>query len=469
MIKYLKTVKEYGALTMCKMIHGAESIDKSFSDFVRDMEHCAYMMDSALNGMKGKHIGIIAASDYRYYVLLGAVIFGRGVAVPINNLERKENISFAIEKAELNMLIVEDTVGEYDTGKAIVKSKDAFFSGEGERKSLADFEDSEKDELALIIFTSGTTSLSKGVMLSVDNLFHDRKDILPKAYLDKKENPIGAKGYTNFPFYHVGGILLLLSWPLNGVTLCLSTDAKNILNDMENNTIDIGAIIPSTFKLWSTSIKKGRMDRLGYVRHVMSGGAALDPELIKVFTDNGISVGQFYGQTEVGGSVTVNYDMINHADSVGKAADGAEVFIKNGEICIKYWGNMTGYYKNPEETEKTLRDGVIYSGDLGRIDDEGYVYITGRKNNLIILSGGENVSPEEIEAKLYENEDVKECKVYAKDDRIVAQIYAPGIEAEKVRDYVDEVNSEMPIYKRIYSVEISEREIEKTASGKIKR
>lgn len=469
MIKYLETIRSYGDKDMCKVINGAEASCKSYADFCNDMERYAYKIDMEMGGIKGKHVGIIASASYEYFVLLGAIIFGRAVAIPLNNLESIDNISHAIDNAEINLLIVDCNAEKYVRENLPVMHMETFFEEEEGRLLLEDFRDIEKDELALILFTSGTTSVSKGVMQSVDNLFHARKDILPKSYLEKKENPVGALAYTNFPFYHVGGILLFLSWPLNGVTMCLSKDPRNILSDLENNSIDIGAIIPSTFKLWSTCIRKDRMDRLGHVRHVMSGGAALDAELVKLFINKGISVGQFYGQTEVGGSVTVNYDMVNHADSVGQPSDGAEVFIEDGEICVRYWGNMTGYYNNAEETKKSLRNGVIYTGDLGYIDKDGYVYITGRKNNLIILSGGQNVSPEEIEAKIYENEAIRECRVYAKGDRIAAQVYAPDIKEEEIRNYIDELNAKLSIYKRIYSLEIMDTEIEKTASGKIKR
>ncbi len=161
--------------------------------------------------------------------------------------------------------------------------------------------------------------------------------------------------------------------------------------------------------------------------------------------------------------------MENHIDSIGKAIDGAEIICVDGEICVKSWSNMIGYYNNPDETKKCLKDGVIYTGHLGYIDEDGYVYLTGRKKNLIILSGGENVSPEEIESKIYENHLVKECKAFEKNDRIAIEIYANNQDEPNIREYISNLNQTQPAYKKIYFVEFRDTEFDKTASGKIKR
>ena len=130
---------------------------------------------------------------------------------------------------------------------------------------------------------------------------------------------------------------------------------------------------------------------------------------------------------------------------------------------------MSGYYNNQEETKKCLKDGVIHTGDLGYIDEDGYVYITGRKKNLIILSSGENVSPEELEKMLYHCDSIVECKVYESIDKIVAGVFAPEEFHEDIREYVSDMNKKLPLYKRIHKIEFTSQEFEKTASGKIKR
>ncbi len=161
--------------------------------------------------------------------------------------------------------------------------------------------------------------------------------------------------------------------------------------------------------------------------------------------------------------------MVNHISSVGSPYDDADVRIVDDEIVIRHWGNMLGYYENEEETQKIIRDGVIYTGDLGYMDEDGYLYITGRKKNLIILSSGENVSPEELERLLYECKAVKECRAYEKNDRIAVAIYAEEASHESIREFIAELNKTLPIYKRIYGIDFQTEELEKTASGKIKR
>ena len=130
---------------------------------------------------------------------------------------------------------------------------------------------------------------------------------------------------------------------------------------------------------------------------------------------------------------------------------------------------MLGYYKNDEETNKILIDGYIHTGDLGYLDDDGYLFITGRKKNLIILSGGENVSPEELENYLYKNIKVLECKAYEKGDRIHVEIFAEESDQAEIKAYVAELNKHLPLYKRIYGIDFISNEYSKTSIGKIKR
>ena len=468
MFKVLEILKSYSGIYMFKTFDKDNVDCKSYEDYINDVEKCAWQLEKLCGTIEDKHIGIIGKSGYEYLVLLAAIIFSRGVAVPLNENETEENLGFAIKNAEIDILIA-SSEKEYRYEGITVFSYETVFDQDSDRLTLKDFDDEESERLALILFTSGTTSLSKGVALSVGNLFYDQLLALPKICFDDPSKALGMMTYSNFPFYHLAGIVIWLSAAENGGTLCYSKDARNILKDLECNRIDCAVVTPAVLKLWVNCIKHDRMGRLGFVKHIISGGAIIEPELVRFFTANGITVAQYYGQTETGGVVTCNYETETNPESIGKAIKGADISIRDGEICVRYWGNMQGYYNNPDETAKYLKDGVIYTGDLGYIDDNGYVYITGRKKNLIILSGGENESPEEIEAKLYGCNEIKECRVYEKNDRIIADIFAPGIEKNDIKSYVDSMNKNMPIYKRISKFNLCENELEKTSIGKIKR
>ncbi|SEA76937.1 long-chain acyl-CoA synthetase [Pseudobutyrivibrio sp. ACV-2] len=472
MLQYLKLLENHNDVTAVKMLDGSNVDNWTYSDYLRDIRRCAYQLEEKLGRIEGKHICLLADSDYRYIVLLSAIIFSRAVAVPLNNYENSENLKFAVKKADGDLVICSEQAEKkaFRDLPIIIEEQlfDDIFDSVAE-KELHDFVDDEGEKLSLILFTSGTTSFSKGVALSAMSLFGSIRTLLPFEYVNNAGNEVNLKAYTNFPLYHIGGLSFWLSWTSYGCTMCMSKDVKHILADLENITVDYATITPAMMKMWANFIKRGQKKRIGNPKHIGSGGASIDPHIVKLFKENDITVCQFYGMTESGNASAINYDMGKHVDSIGKAVDGTEIFCIDGEICVKSQSNMLGYYNNPKETKACLNDGVIYTGDLGYIDEDGYVYLTGRKKNLIILSGGENVSPEEIESKVYENPLVKECKVFEKKDRIAIEVYANNQDEQNIREYISNLNQTQPAYRKIYFIEFRETEFEKTASGKIKR
>jgi long-chain acyl-CoA synthetase len=226
----------------------------------------------------------------------------------------------------------------------------------------------------------------------------------------------------------------------------------------------------------------------------IAGGAAINPDVIRDYEALGIPMIQGYGMTECSPIIAVNKDYYSKADSVGQPIPGTEVKIIDqdedgiGEIICKSDSVMIGYFDNPEATADVLKDGWLYTGDYGRFDKEGFLYICGRKKNVIVTKNGKNIFPEEIEALMLENPYIEEVLVYGindkKNDDIVvkAEIYPNYTIIEEkfgsvtedglhdiIKDAVEDVNDKMPTYKRVKRFELRGEEFEKTTTRKIKR
>ncbi|WP_022760649.1 class I adenylate-forming enzyme family protein [Butyrivibrio sp. AD3002] len=468
MVNFIGLCKQYSDRCAFKLLNGDDSRYISYLDFYKDMGICAAALEKSIGKMPEKRVGLYLDTSYEYLVILGALLFCRTVVVPLNKRESVENICYEIEKADITDLIVEDeNASEFShLGVNIVKKAELLSDKTG-YVELTDFSDTEQDHTSLLIFTSGTTGKPKGVMLTAGNIFK-----YPKTMFDSNspfDSCDGLKVYTNFPFYHIGGILGWITNIENGCTTYLSVNPANILMDLENEQIDSAVVTPAALKLWKKTIKRGHIERLGHAKLVVTAGAPVDFDTVEVFLQNGISFGQFYGMSETCGNISFNFDCKNHLRSVGRADAMVDVMIIDDEICVRSPGVMQGYYKDEEETKNSLIDGVLHTGDLGYIDEDGYIYITGRKKNLIILSGGENVSPEELEQLVYACSFVKECKVFDKNDRICIEIFCDEANREDIKEYISELNKKLPIYKRIYGIDFRNQEFEKTSSGKIKR
>lgn len=290
----------------------------------------------------------------------------------------------------------------------------------------------EPDQLCTIMFTSGTTGKSKGVMLTHRNLAENA------TCLDMKIPP-RTTILSVLPIHHA---------------YCLSMD---ILKG-----ISLGSIICINDSL----LRVAKNIRL------------FQPDMIDLFESYGITILQGYGMTECAPVISTNVSWDIRKNSVGKLLPNCEAKVVDKELWVRGSSVMQGYYHMPEETKETLVDGWLRTGDLGYVDEDGFVYLTGRKKNLIITKNGENVSPEELENKIGEARLVQENLVREKEGVIEAEIF-PDLDyvkkkriknvEEELQKVIDAYNQEAPAYKRVYKLKVREREFEKTPSKKIKR
>ena len=387
----------------------------------------------------------------------------------------------------------------------------------------------DRSKMSALIFTSGTTGTSKGVMLSEDNVL---------TALNAATNMIDLKSdnvlLSVLPMHHTyettAGQLTAIRL---GVTICINNSLKYVMRNMKLFKPTAMVVVP----LYVTTIRKKISDEIrnrkkekvvsvgvkatkalrkvgldargvvfsevlsalgGRLKTIICGGAATNPDDIKWFEDIGINVYQGYGITECAPLVAVNPLVNVHYDSVGLPILGSRVKIISdesgsevdlpvgeiGEICVKGGHVMLGYYNNEEATAAAFtEEGYFKTGDFGYMDEDGYLYITGRKKNIIILDNGKNVYPEEIEEYLERIEVIKECVVIGRENAngevvITALIYPDydmfkGCEEseiiDKMRNEVAKVNKLLPTFKQIRNIELKKTEFEKTTTKKIIR
>ena len=377
------------------------------------------------------------------------------------------------------------------------------------------------NKLASIVFTSGTTGKGKGVMLSQANIGLDMT-------LGMYNFDITRKTLHVLPPHHTFGSTVNYVGHLSqGCEVYISSGIKHVSDEIKEQQPTHLILVPALLevmnrKIWATARKDGKEGLLkamikvsnflrkfgvdvrrklfasvlsafgGKLELIICGGAKLDEEIIRNFDALGITILNGYGITECAPLISANRNKYQKPGSVGTPILACRVKIDNpdengeGEICVKGPNVMLGYYNNPEATAEVFdKDGFFHTGDYGKLDEEGWIYITGRKKNLIILSNGKNVYPEEIEADLQKVEGVSEVVVYAGESRvqkdkitIVAEIFPDadllahmGVNnaQEYFENQVKALNAKMPPYKAVKCVKLRDTEFQKNTSRKITR
>lgn len=474
-----------------------EIVDKSYLDVDRDSMAVSRMVEAL--GMKGKHIAIIGTTSYPWIVSYFGIVGSGSVAVPIDAQLPAGAIYELLNRADVEMLIFDELRGDVASGLGEncpgVKHTVSMQAPEtlGQIQSLARLMEANQgsyeteltgDMLATILFTSGTTGKSKGVMLSHRNLVDNA------VCLDMRI-PAGTVSMTLLPINHVYCLTMDIIKGLHiGLIICINDSIMHVQKNMKLFKPEIVLLVPlviesiyGKLKDAGSLIPKKMVAKAafgGNLKTICSGGAYLDPDYVDRFKEYGITILQGYGMTECSPVISTNLEWENKTGSVGKLLPNCQAKVVDDEIWVKGSSVMLGYYKMPEETAKALEDGWLKTGDLGYVDEDNFVYITGRRKNLIILANGENVSPEELENQLSRSLLVKEILVREKEKIIEAEIF-PDYEYAKKRhikedavegrlqELIDEFNKDMPVYKRIYSLIVRKTEFEKTPSKKIKR
>ena len=492
-VKY--SAQNYGEQAAYRYKVKKEIEDKSYNEVNKDSMAISRMMEDF--GMKGKHVAIIGTTTYQWIISYFGVVNSASVAVPIDAQLPADAICELLVRADVEMLIFDEIRADvaaavksacpevkYIISMQAEEEKDGILSWkELVAKYQGEYETKiDPDQLCTILFTSGTTGKSKGVMLSHRNLSDNA------TCLDMKI-PVGTVSMTLLPINHVYCLTMdIIKGMFIGATVCINDSIMHVQKNMKLFQPELILLVPLVIESIYAKLKAAgnllpkkmiaKQAFGGNLKTICSGGAYLDPDYVEKFAEYGITILQGYGMTECSPVISNNLEWENKVGSVGKLLPNCEAKVVDEEIWVKGSSVMMGYYKMPEETAETLEDGWLKTGDLGYIDEDNFVYITGRKKNLIILANGENVSPEEIENQICKSDLVKEIIVRDKEKVIQAEIFPDYEYAKKKRihdipaklqEIIDEYNSSAPVYKRVLDLVVRETEFEKNTSKKIKR
>ncbi|MBO5506011.1 MAG: AMP-binding protein [Clostridia bacterium] len=486
----------------------------TYARFAKEIEYLAKAFIE--KGLAGKRIAVIGKNSYEWIVVFLAAVFAGGTIVPLDRGLLDYEIEDQIKRSEAVALFYggefRDRVASFDMVKVCTEDqefKDMLLRGkEADNKAEYDSVEIKPDEMSILLFTSGTTSASKAVMLSQTNIMANiyGMSLWEKFY----ETDVNM---ALLPFHHTFGMvqtMLFLSFGmcnvfceglriakcLNEYGVTIFVGVPRIIEEMmlvvnrkikaqgKEKTIKFALKLSNALRKVGIDIRRKLFKQIldgmgGKLRLVIIGAAAASPDVLKFFNDIGVLSIQGYGLTETSPVLSAENDKHMRKDSVGLAIPGVEVRIDNpdengiGEIIAKGDNVMLGYYNDPEKTAEVIKNGWFYTGDLGRMDKDGFIFICGRKKNVIVLSNGKNVFPEELETLVNLSPAIKESLVYAEGNDICCTIVSDenfaGDVNEAIAKHIESVNEQLILYKKISRYTVTETEMAKTTTGKIKR
>ena len=495
-------------------------ISKSFIQLEKDVFALGSYFYSI--GMKDAKIVLYAENSYEWVVTYLAAACGGNTIVPLDKELKPQEAAVLVRACGSQMivhskkkasLLDEFEEGEIKASLCLDNFAEACEKGAADTSEFAAHE-IDVEKCCAIIYTSGTTGNPKGVMLCQRNLVTNMIRAMEtlKFPFGTPEHPKGTLAVL--PFNHTFGMMATVLCQIHsGVTVYINAGLKYVLSDINIAKPGHISVVPlfveSFYKgIWKNAKKTGK-DKLlkvmikvsnalrkvgidlrkqlfksvingfgGNLEMLITGGAPMPDELIKGFDDIGVQIINGYGISECSPIVSINRHNWSKLGSVGQVINQMQAKTINnnedgeGEICVKGDIVMMGYYENPEANAAAFtEDGWFNTGDIGKVDEDNFIYITGRKKNLIILENGKNVYPEELEYLIGRIEGVAEVLVYAADGMIVAEIFPEdGADKAKIENEIKDVlNPTIASYKRINSVKFRDTEFVKTTTKKIKR
>lgn len=534
-------VKEAGNKIAFKYKVGDEIKEVTYNDFQNDTIYLGTGLHSL--GITNSHVAVIGENSYDWITVYLTVLKSNSVIVPVDKELPVSDIINVLQHSDSEVLFYSKKFDKYiteisealpnikyfigfdnkDDNEKILSYKKLMETGkklfENGNTSYSEIKKTDTNKLKMLVYTSGTTGMAKGVMLSEHNL-------VSCVYYGLQVSTVYTTCLSVLPYHHtyeaVAGLLVALH---HHCTICINDSLKAVLKNLQLYKPDYIYLVPAFAeifykKIWANAKETGKDKALrimikvsnglrkvgidlrkklfksvhqafgGNLIKIVCGGAPIRPELGKFFNDIGLNLINGYGITECSPLVSANRDYFNDCSTVGVVLPCCDIKFENvtpdgdGEICVKGDIVMMGYYKNPELTKEVLVDGWFKTGDYGRFNDKHQLIINGRKKNLIVLENGKNVFPEEIENYIMGIPYVQEVVVVGiKNDigsetGLCAEVF---LNADKVKELnitdantklkqdIAEACKDLPVYKHISKIVIRDKEFEKTTTNKIKR
>ena len=542
------SAEKYGENTAFILKHkNDKDVEYENISYKRLLEEVNYLGTKLFDlGCKNKRIAIVGRNRYEWVLAHLANLLGGIVSVPLDKELQVDELENCLERSKADVVVFDEkyienieeikrrgntNLQEYicmtkkenylDIPNLIEEGKKLVTSGNKE------YINSQIDsyKMSILLFTSGTTSKSKAVMLSQKNIASNvyAMQLVERFY----ETDVNL---AFLPFHHIFGSTAMIVMLAYGITTAFPDGLRYVAQNLKEYKVSVFVGVPllveAIYKKVEQGIEKQGKTKLvkvaklisnfllkigidirkklfkaiidelgGHMRFVISGGAPLDKRVAKGFNELGINLVQGYGLTETSPVIAAENDRKVRYGSIGVPMDNVEVEFENkdengiGELKVKGPNVMLGYYENPEATKEVLKDGWFYTGDLGYKDKDGYIFITGRKKDMIVLKNGKKVFPEELEILINRLDEVEECMVFGMPDNkekndvkltvkivydkeYVKQAY-PNIQREELEkiiwNKIKEINKTFPPYKYIKNMILTDKELIKTTTKKIKR
>ena len=491
----------------------------NYIDLVNNIK---YYSDNFINLEENK-FGLIIMENRPEWIYSFFTIWDKNsAAIAIDAQSSPKEILYVLEDSNPDIIVcsneteknILEAISNYSLKNNIkVLNVDNFKIDDEKMKKIANSEfelrNPEGNQTAAMLYTSGTTGSPKGVMLTYNNLMTEMEGIYEKGIFDHRDQILAL-----LPFHHVlpltATVLLMLRYQTS-IVFVKKIASKEIFEALEKNRVTALIGVPRVFKLFYDGIKqqidakfitrtifkimsKSKSIPLkrkvfskvhkkfgGHLDFIVAGGAKLDPEIARFYETLGIYSLEGYGLTETSPVIAVNSKKERKIGTIGKKLYNVDVKIENEELWVKGPIVMKGYYNKPEKTAEVMtEDGWFKTGDLAKIDEEGYITIIGRRNSMIVLSNGKNIDPETLENRLIAKSDklIKEAGIFNHQNKLAAIIIPDLLECRKrninnvktyIKNIVEDYNLSAHNYEKVLDYKVFEEELPKTRVGKLRR